>query len=243
MSSTEERSKAAILALLSETRSAGLNGLTRTSLVKYLYLLDVFYAEERGDGMTWTGTEWIFHHYGPYSHALEAELDWLDRHSLLEKEERSAGAKEYVVYQTSRRADSKTLAAIGIPTSVISKLSQAIREFAYSLPKLLDYVYFRTAPMAHAHPGERLRFDDCRKISYRDDVKQLQLKALPREHADRARKLIGIIKEQHLGQRSGTTAAIYDEHYARSVHLEQHASSSDELRAALDFPEREDGRR
>lgn len=40
-------------------------GLSTLALVKYLYLADLFYAEETG-GKTLTGLPWIFYHYGPY---------------------------------------------------------------------------------------------------------------------------------------------------------------------------------
>ena len=42
-------------------------------LVKYVYLADLIYAERKGD--TFTGVEWKFHNFGPWSLEVFSRID------------------------------------------------------------------------------------------------------------------------------------------------------------------------
>lgn len=55
--------------------------LTRTKLVKLLYLIDVSRAE--GLGRTLTGLHWRFLHYGPYAPELGATLEKLEHRGAI----------------------------------------------------------------------------------------------------------------------------------------------------------------
>jgi hypothetical protein len=46
-----------VQALLSEAKEKGIDGLTLTTLVKLIYLADVYYARQQ-EGKTYTGIQW-----------------------------------------------------------------------------------------------------------------------------------------------------------------------------------------
>lgn len=52
------------------------SGLSKTFLIKFLYLADCLYAEENG-GETFAQAEWEFLHFGPYSASLVGEVQAL----------------------------------------------------------------------------------------------------------------------------------------------------------------------
>jgi hypothetical protein len=218
MASAPESTREAVLAILLEARQAGYKGLTRTSLVKYVYLLDVFVAEEKSGKQTWTDLEWVFHHFGPYSYALADCLDLLESRSFLEVEERSDSGREFFVYRASARSDMKPLKALGIPSYAISRLQQALRDFAYDLGKLLDFVYFRTAPMDGAHPQDVLRFDQCHRINYREDVRPVSLVPPTKDQVARIKALVSTLqKKEETRAAASVPKAIYDQHYVSAL--------------------------
>lgn len=127
-------------------------------LIKYVYLGDLAFAR-RNAGETYTGADWRFHKFGPWSQQVnervapalagigatcrslpsqyEGKEDWTrwsmtDPHLLRERE------------QT-------------LPGAISLRLRQEIRQLGADTPVLLDYVY-RTPPMLSAAPGERLDF-------------------------------------------------------------------------------------
>lgn len=248
MPSFELTCKDAVLGVLIEARSAGISGITRTSLVKYIYLLDTFVAEEKSGASTWTGLEWKFHHFGPHAVALIDCLDWMEKHSFLDRDERSsAEGKDFILYHAPQRADIKSLAALGIPANVISRLAQVLRDYAYSLPKLLDFVYFRTTPMADARPQETLRFDACRRANYKEDIRPVSLSVPDKKKIERMRELLAVVRQQNgaLG-RAELSNAIYDDYYAQALQGSDGTElrvATDSIVATLQFPTREEDER
>lgn len=233
----------AVLALISEAREAGISGLTRTALVKYVYLLDVFCAEEYEGMKRCTPLEWVFLHYGPYSSDLAACLDELEARSFLETEERSSGDKEFAVYKLTDRTPPLRLRDLGLPGDAASRLAHAIREFAYSLPLLLNYVYFKTAPMGDARPKEVLKFDSCRKVKYREEVRPLKLGIPTEQQAKAMRALIEKIKQRNLPSRNSEVLPnmILDSYYFSAIQGGDSDATveTEPLLATLEFPSRE----
>lgn len=174
--STPNPGSAAILAILLEAEQAGVGKLLRTTLMKYLYLLDVYMAEE-SQGQTWCGVTWGFHHFGPYSTALADEIDRLAELSLIQAVSGGGTTKDYFLYTVGEWSTAKTFETLGFPSNVRIKLLNAIREFRNSLSALLDTVYFRTEPMANARPGDDLDFSECRRLSFAS-IKPLQMKSI-----------------------------------------------------------------
>ena len=126
-------------------------------LVKYVYLADLAYAE-RNRGQTFTGSQWKFHHFGPWS---------LDVYKRLEPACSSVGAEKKSIPSAYREEDfirwslkDENLAELleaKLPLTVTSEIKWAIRKFGIDTPSLLNHVYL-TRPMLKAAPGEFLDF-------------------------------------------------------------------------------------
>ncbi len=165
------------LAILREAKSQDAAPILRTTLVKFLYLLDVYTAEEN-EGAHVSGIEWRFYHFGPFSDQVATTLDTLASRKLIFADSRgmTEGDNEYVLYSlnSSRAFD---LRGLGISGSIQRRIHSDLKRYARDLSRLLDYVYFRTTPMADAQPGDVLDFSDCRKAQF-DDVKPIQMQKL-----------------------------------------------------------------
>ena len=126
-------------------------------LVKYVYLADLAYAE-RNKGQTFTGIQWKFHHFGPWS---------VDVYKRLEPACSSIGAEKKSIASDYRDGDFirwslknenlDNLLEEGLPFTVTSAIKWAIRKFGADTPGLLNHVYL-TRPMLKAAPGEYLDF-------------------------------------------------------------------------------------
>jgi len=163
-----------ILAILQEARSQGIGSMLRTTLVKYLYLLDVYSAEET-QGTPVSGVEWQFLHFGPFSTAVAETLDDLAAQRILfaDKRESKDGDKEFVLYSLTDK-NVPNLRELGIAGRIQLHVQADIKRYGRDLPQLLDYVYFRTMPMADAQPGDILDFSHCSKIRL-EDVRPVEM--------------------------------------------------------------------
>ena len=237
-SRTEDgRPAAALQAILLEAKAAGVPKPTRTALVKYLYLLDVFYAEETA-GQTWTGLTWRFHHFGPYSDAAVAALDRLVEQGLVVQEDVSTRDRDYSLYQLGEWSKAVALTGLGIPTDVRLAIEQAARKFAADLYGLLDYVYFRTAPMRDAFPGDQLSFLGARKVDYKEDVKLKKIPLRDKKTIERIKQLVSAIGRQYATSRVGTsegTPPIFDNAFSIVAMGEDSTSERVQLLATLRF--------
>lgn len=138
--------------------------LTRTKLVKLLYLVDVERARARRDSLT--GLGWVFFHYGPWAHELIPTLEEMETTMLVARPWHDS-----VLYWGAGDApDGETW-----PVPTKATVDRIIDRFApLELNELLDYVYFHTAPMKHARRGEVL---DMRAA--RDDPPKRRYRPLP----------------------------------------------------------------
>lgn len=181
--------EACLLAILSLAMEADIKSLTRTELVKYLYLLDVYVAEETS-GTTWTEVEWQFYHYGPYATAVASSLDGLVNKSFVQEVPIQSNTKDGFLYSLSDWKSTNSFEGFDeLPKGAVIKLKQAIRDFDKQLPKLLNFVYFKTEPMSVARPGEVLDFSMCRKFEI-SSVKPIAMKPINREKAK-------LLKQKH----------------------------------------------
>src|SRR5438132_7701621 len=98
----------ALLAILREVRDAGLPPVTRTALVKYLYLLDYTSAQESG-GARWTPVRWRFLHFGPFDGAVADSIDGLVRLGAIEEQRSSSTKKDYCLYKLAAWKQAKSL--------------------------------------------------------------------------------------------------------------------------------------
>ena len=127
-------------------------------LIKYVYLADLFHAK-RNNGVTFTGTEWQFYKFGPWSPSVNERID--PALSAIGAEKRSFQSdyedrQDWVRWHLS---DEKLLEEMGsqLPFEITSGLKEDVRRFGKDTQSLLHYVY-STEPMLSAAPNEFLDF-------------------------------------------------------------------------------------
>lgn len=144
-------------------------------LIKYVYLGDVAFAE-RHHGETFTGIEWKFYKFGPWSQAVNERIpvalaaigadskvfpsDYEGKEDWLRWSIRDDGLLATREHQ--------------LPPEIAMSLRKDIRRFGKDTPSLLDYVY-KTAPMLAAAPNELLDFSIAR-VAPKQPQRELVLK-------------------------------------------------------------------
>lgn len=209
----------AILAVLQAAKSAGLRGLTKTALVKYVYLLDCFYAQEH-DGEIQSGSKWYLHHYGPFAVNLTAGIDEISKRGLIQTQVGEHGDKEFSKYWLNEYPVGPEFTDLGLSSRLAFRLTGLIKKFHGELPRLLDYVYFETEPMKGVQPGELLDF----RTAPSADVKQSFQHTHIKDNAKimRLLQLSEAIKNNYQAQKISTRALeahkpIYDAHYYNAM--------------------------
>lgn len=170
-------------------------------LIKYVYLADVAYAS-RHEGETFTGVEWQFYKFGPWSQAVNERIPV----ALT-----ALGADRQVFESDYRDRDDWTRWSMrdqhrlndcerGLPLQIRLVLPKLVHKFLKDTPALLDFVY-RTPPMLEAAPNDyldfsnaasqllekpttELRIDDVsekRKKKYRERVQELRARLKQKE--------------------------------------------------------------
>ncbi len=126
-------------------------------LLKYAYLADLAYAE-RNDGATFTGVDWRFYHFGPWSYdAFERVEPAMHAVSASEVQFRSSYADDVLRYGLPS-PDAEVLARHleqELPFIVTNAVSRAVTAHGSDTADLLRSVYL-TKPMLAAKPGETL---------------------------------------------------------------------------------------
>lgn len=169
----------AIISFVTEKESY----VTKTKLLKYLYLIDIEYY--RMHDKTLTGFNWIYYHYGPWAHEYEKIYE-------------DMAAKEELRIDLSVRPDLETQF---LTTEEYVELEEALEDSELKseaerilerwadepLGKILDYVYFYTEPMERAIKGQPLDFSKVHKEKE---------KPYPLPKGTLSQKEIGQIKKQ-----------------------------------------------
>ncbi len=202
-----------ILALLDEAKNQNTK-LIRTVVVKFLYLLDVYTAEDNNGGNTLTGFSWQFLHFGPYASEAVKMLDSLVRNNYVREEKNED--KNYYLYTLSDWNRVENLEKNGVGRYARLRIQTDIRKYAYDLSGLLDKVYFHTAPMESAKPSQLLDFSACKKQNPQDykhvEMRPLSKKAIKKTR-EKLRALIAGAKENPVPAMEGT----YDEIFIKSM--------------------------
>lgn len=130
--------------------------LGQIHLIKYVYLADLNYAKYH-NGESFTGLEWRFHHFGPWSvecfKMIEPALEAIEaRQRVIE----SQSYKDFVRWSIS---DDSLFDRLGktLDLNVMGTVQKYVRKFSADTNDLLDFVY-KTEPMINAAPGEILHF-------------------------------------------------------------------------------------
>ena len=131
-------------------------------LIKYAYLADLAYAQ-RHEGATFTGVDWSFHNFGPWSVAVHQEIPVALNAigALMQEFPSDYGDEDYYRWSYPDDDSNSLFEKIGnmVPPSVEFYLQKMVRKFGKDTPDLLDYVY-NTPPMRSAAPGESLDFSE-----------------------------------------------------------------------------------
>jgi hypothetical protein len=128
--------------------------ITKTKLLKLLYLFDVeFY---RAHGQTFTGFQWKYFHLAPWTKEFDPVLE-----RLLSKDQLTEHVSERSEFDTRFLRSSETL---DVRTAVANSKDEAILRPVLdtwgptTTGEILDYVYFRTEPMEYGVRNESLDF-------------------------------------------------------------------------------------
>jgi hypothetical protein len=190
--------------------------LTKLRLVKFLYLLDLYWAQAHG-GQTYTNWRWEFVHYGPYCRASTDSIDRAEKLDYL-------SAKSY---ESKYRDDDFRLYGPGpqmhddlenqvrrqMPTYVIGHLLPELDRWCDDTFGLLDFVYFRTGPMRNALPGDVLSFENERPTD-RAAFRPIDLKPISKTKRAKLRELVSrIASNEDLNKAQPMAAALFDQAY------------------------------
>lgn len=125
--------------------------------IKYAYLADLAFAE-RNSGQSFTGADWRFYHFGPWSEQIFSQIEPALVHLGAERLQiRSPYADDFVRYRLNRE-EAQHLASDAenaLPFTVANAVARAVHEHGSDTADLLRRVYL-TGPMLSARPGEHL---------------------------------------------------------------------------------------
>jgi len=223
-----------IVAILTEARSQDRAKMVKTALVKYIYMADVYAAEESADNYTLSRLPWRFIHFGPYSGDVEQAFDRLEKIRAIQidrkqrKEfEGSEDEGHYQLFMLPAGAQPRRFEDINISRSVALRLRSDIRRYGTDVPRILDYVYFHTEPMKKAQPGAALDFSGCerrRPEEFQHEVGN----PVPKKKAESAKKRFRELAEQRRQRRQRMAEGFgpYDEAYYEAMEfLGEHESA------------------
>ena len=190
--------------------------LTKTRLVKFLYLLDLYNAQS--EKQTFTGWPWAFVHYGPYCRESTDAIDRAEAAGYLAARsyESKFGNDDFKLYGPGGllREDEAEEVQRELPMFVWSNLSAAVHQWHDDTFGLLDYVYFHTGPMQEARPGENLSFEGEDKIDYAQ-FKPVEMIPLSKAKKKALRGIIDKMKAEP--QEESTESFLYDKAYFEFV--------------------------
>ncbi len=127
-------------------------------LVKYVYLADLFHAK-RNNGAIFTGTEWQFYKFGPWSLSVHARIEPALRAISAERRSLQSDYEDRQDWVRWHLRDGRLLEELEsqLPFEIISGLKGEVRQFGQDTHSLLHAVY-GTEPMLSAAPNESLDF-------------------------------------------------------------------------------------
>ncbi|NPU91929.1 MAG: hypothetical protein HPY82_08445 [Gammaproteobacteria bacterium] len=126
-------------------------------LIKYVYLADLYYAK-KNNGQTYTGVDWQFYNFGPWSKLVHSRIEPALTAVCANKAtfESDYGDSDWSRWNL-RNEYLLTDKSKQLPSTITLHLRKDIHKFLKDTPSLLDFAY-KTAPMLNAAPGEQLDF-------------------------------------------------------------------------------------
>jgi hypothetical protein len=148
--------------------------LTKTKLIKYLYLIDIEYYKKFGT--TFTGYNWIFYEFGPWAY------EYNDTFQQMEKDPNFRLDKGDAVLISCRERES--LESVLYNDDLLMRAMRIIDRWAVeSLGELLNYVYFHTDPMENAERNKPLDFE---KVKSAEPIPKFSLTPGSKSQKDKA---------------------------------------------------------
>lgn len=145
--------------------------VTKTKLLKYLYLADL--EAWRHFGKSFTGFKWVFFHFGPWSRQFDALYEDLKQCGQLITRP-TTGVHEGELLRAAEPAEIEE--AID-HLALTSRVRQIVDFWAdRPLAEMLDYIYFHTAPMQNARRGLAL---DLSKVATEELDNSIYTKTSP----------------------------------------------------------------
>lgn len=128
--------------------------VTKTKLLKLLYLFDVeFY---RKHGRTFTGFSWKFFHLGPWAAEYDASLTALVARGVLAEQRSNSANYDTSFYRPGSRVEIESAVTTVADQSILRVVLK--RWGTASTGEILDYVYFHTEPMESGVRNQPLDF-------------------------------------------------------------------------------------
>ena len=137
--------------------------MKKITLIKYLYLLDVYMAQETGQ--KFTDINWILWRFGPYSNDANDLIDELVKLKLIkQKITETRYNNDLVQYEPIENSPCRKEVWRIFPPKVLDKIfKRDLPRFTDDTYRLLDYVYFDTEPMKDVQVSDKLNFENLSK--------------------------------------------------------------------------------
>ena len=125
-------------------------------LIKYVYLADLVYAKHN-NGQSFTGIDWQFYKFGPWSQAVHARIEPALKAIGANRKQYPSDYDDKEDWVRWDLRDDRLLAEKrrDLPPMITMNLKQYIHRFGKDTPSLLDHVY-KTKPMLAPAPNEYL---------------------------------------------------------------------------------------
>lgn len=129
--------------------------ITKTQLVKFIYLADLYAVKWTGKPLT--DLDWCYYYYGPWNEAIDKALDEMNGVDIIQEDQGNATLIKPISLEAMKQD-------VDFPEGLRLMLNNIKKEWAGSnkIDELLDYVY-QTAPMIevkdHYQPEEKVRLD------------------------------------------------------------------------------------
>jgi hypothetical protein len=137
-------------------------------LLKYVYLADLAYAER--NGQSYTGVQWCFHHFGPWSvevyKQIEPALHAIGAIKNNYPSKYEDDTVRWILKEKSYRAEEIEREVDFLPRQAVKKF---VHQFGSDTESLLKYVYL-TKPMLTAAPEEILNIEQVVISSSRAEI-------------------------------------------------------------------------
>jgi len=214
-------------------------------LIKYVYLADLAHAAAH-DGETFTGTNWVFFHYGPWSAEVHSRLDPAAAGiqaiiRTFESPKSEKDGKRYSVQSPDADRLERDLEK-KLPGEVTSAVRRAVASFGSDTSGLLHYVY-RTAPMLRAAPNDSLDFALAPAASVAapptaavEPLSRRQEKKMESQLAAAREGMRARLSKSKQVTASKSAPPRYDEIYAEGIKALDELAEVEPIRGEVEFP-------